>query len=121
MIRSDDFNFDEWCQLAKQDEGVFEKKRSKYIRQFIDQIPEKYHERIIGLQWKLDMERELAGSPLSSCLNMYTQMLDSLYGMSGLYDEINSLLLYMNSPDFSNEYAPKREKVFIKENVINFL
>lgn len=112
------FDFDEWVQLAAKDTDDFESKRSEYISQYIEQVPKKYLERIIGLQWKLDMERQLFSSPLASCQHMYQQMWDSLYSEEGLYDQINSLLLYMSSPEVYYEKISKKETRPVKDNII---
>ena len=112
MKTGNDFNFDEWAKLAEQDIETFEKKRSEYLRKFINQVPEKYHERMIGIQCVLDMERRLSPTPMASCLKMYGQMWDSVCGTGGLSEEINALLLYLNSPATCSNNISNSEEVF---------
>jgi len=121
MMTSDEFNFDEWVKLAEQDIDVFEKKRSEYLSEFISQVPEKYHERMIRTQWVIDMERKLSRSSMASCLKIYSQMWDSFCGEGGLSDEINNLLHCLNSPATCSISLSKSEDVFIKDNVVDLL
>jgi len=115
------FNFDEWVKLAEQDEEIFEKKRSEYLKKFIDQVPEKYHERMVGIQWVLDMERSLSPTPMASCLKMYNQMWESFCGTGSLSEEINTLLDYLNSNSSRNDVISNSGSVFIKDNVVSFI
>jgi len=121
MKTGNDFNFDEWVKLAQQDTEIFEKKRSEYLKNFIDQVPEKYHERMVGIQWVLDMERSLSPTPMASCLKMYNQMWDSFCGTGSLSEEINALLDYLNSNPSRTDVISSSGSVFIKDNVVSFV
>ncbi|MDH5518552.1 MAG: DUF3135 domain-containing protein [Gammaproteobacteria bacterium] len=109
MIRSDNFDIDEWIELAKQDEGAFETKRSEYLEQFIQQAPAKFHKRMSGVQWTIDMERKLACNPMSSCIKMYGQMWDSLAGKDGLSEKMTKFVAYVDSPELYIEAASTDE------------
>lgn len=119
MIRSDDFDIDEWINLAKQDESAFELKRNECIKKFIQEAPEKYHKRMSGMQWTIDMERKLAGSPLSSCMKIYSKMWHSMAGKDGLSEKMNSFIAYVDSPDVYLESASAEENV-ITSNVVRY-
>lgn len=83
-----DFVFDIWAQLAKQDPDEFELQRRAYIQQYIEDLPQERRERMQRLQWRIDMERQRASNPMSACLRLYQMMWDSFAGELGL---INTL------------------------------
>lgn len=77
------FNFEEWAQLARQDQAAFEQKRTATIRQAIDNTAHNDRERrmLNGLQFRVDMVRRKHKSPLGACIvlsQMLSQQLDQL-------------------------------------------
>ena len=83
-----DFDFDQWMSLAEQDPEAFEKKRRNLIQATINEAPEKMHQRLNGLQWRIDTEIKLATNPLDGCLKVYRMMMDSVYKPGGLLDAL---------------------------------
>lgn len=71
-------NFDELLALAKDDPALFEAKRLEYIEYFFATIPAERQRRLRGLQWQIDQTRQLARTPMASCMNMMNMMWDSL-------------------------------------------
>ncbi|MDH5392392.1 MAG: DUF3135 domain-containing protein [Gammaproteobacteria bacterium] len=120
MLTSENFDFDEWLKLAKNDVDAFEIKRDEYIKQFIAQAPEKYHKRMSGVQWRIDMERNLTDSSLASCLKIYGQMWDSLCGDDGLCEKMESFLLYVESADVFCDESLDRKNTCVTSNVVNY-
>jgi len=71
-------DFDELLTLAKDDPASFEAKRLEYIEYFFATIPAERQRRLRGLQWQIDQTRNLARTPMASCMNMMNMMWDSL-------------------------------------------
>ncbi len=83
-----DFDFDQWMKLAERDPEAFEKKRRDITQAAIKQAPEKMHQRLEGLQWRIDSEIKLAVNPMDGCLKVYRMMMDSVYKPGGLLDAL---------------------------------
>ena len=86
-----DFDFEEWAALAKSDPEAFEAKREQAIARFIEQASPHMQNRLRGLQWRIDMDRDRSANPLSSCMKIFNQMWSSVYGESGLLDALNGV------------------------------
>ena len=86
-----DFDFEEWASLAKTDPAAFEAKREHAIAQLIDGASPRMQTRLRGLQWRVDMDRRRAGSPLSSCMKIFNQMWATVYGERGLLDALHGV------------------------------
>ncbi|MCC6534575.1 MAG: DUF3135 domain-containing protein [Burkholderiales bacterium] len=69
-----DFDFDRWAKLAKEDPAEFERRRDETLRAIIAAAPPQHRDRLQGLQFRLDLERKRAGSPLASCLRLNSLM-----------------------------------------------
>ena len=86
-----DFDFEEWASLANADPLAFEAKRKETISRLIAEASPATQSRLHGLQWRIDTERRLAGSPLSSCIQIFNQMWKSVYGEGGLQEALRGL------------------------------
>jgi len=64
-----------------------------------------------GIQWTIDMERKLARNPMSSCINIYSKMWDSMVGKGGLSEKMNSFVAYVDSPDLYIKEDAKDEHI----------
>jgi len=71
-------NFDEMLALAKTDPDTFEAKREAYIESFLTSIPKDKQGRLRGLQWQIDQKRQLARTPMASCIAISNLMWNSL-------------------------------------------
>ena len=86
-----DFDFEEWALLAKTDPEAFEAKRKESIARLIAGASPASQTRLNGLQWRIDTERRLASTPLSSCIQIFNQMWKSVYGERGLQEALRGL------------------------------
>jgi hypothetical protein len=93
-----EFDFDEWSALAKADPAAFEQKRLDLIEEFLASLPLHDQKRLRGLQFRIDMERRRARTPMAACLKLSAMMWDSLMGSRGLKNALDSLLGTALSP-----------------------
>lgn len=80
------FNFEEWSQLAKQDQAAFEKKRAAAIKQAIDDSANSERERrmLNGLQFRVDMVRRKHKHALGACIEISDMLMDHFYQLANL-------------------------------------
>jgi hypothetical protein len=71
-------DFDEMLALAKSDPISFETRREQYIESFLTSIPAEKRTRLRGLQWRIDQTRQLARTPMASCIAISNMMWHSL-------------------------------------------
>jgi len=90
------FDFDEWSRLAKDDPSAFEARRLALIESFLRQFPQPDQQRLRGLQFRIDMVRRRARSPMGACLKISSMMWESLLGSHGLKTALDGLLAYPN-------------------------
>lgn len=86
--KSEQFVFEEWAELAQSNPQAFEQQRQQYIESFLATVPSKQRNRLERLQWRIDMERRLAATPLSACVRISRMMMDAVYGKGGLVSAI---------------------------------
>ncbi len=88
-------NFDTWfaemSALAQSDPEAFEKRREELIEEAISQADESHQGRLRCLQWRIDMERKRAKTPLASCLRLYDMLLEFVYGQGGFLEAVERL------------------------------
>ena len=90
-ISDAEMTFDEWRDLAERDPETFETMRQAAIEAVIEAAPLRNQERLRRLQWRIDQERRLAGSPLGACMRLSRMMWKSVLGPGGLQDRIQQL------------------------------
>lgn len=88
-----EFDFDEWSALARTDPQAFETRRLALIEDYLGQFPTPEQRRLRGLQFRIDMERRRARTPMAACLRLSAMMWDSLLGSHGLKQALDGLLL----------------------------
>lgn len=86
---TESFDFDAWKNLAETDPEAFERKRREMIEATISQAPANMRQRLTGLQWRIEMERNQSRNPTQSFLRIYKMMWHSVYGENGLLDALN--------------------------------
>lgn len=96
--KSESFVFEEWAELAQTDPKAFEQQRQHYIESFLATVPNKQRDRLERLQWRIDMERRLAATPLSACVRISRMMMDSVYGKDGLVSAIKGEIDRSSAP-----------------------
>ena len=78
-------------QLAAEDPEAFEKRRRKLIEEEISKRPPERQEALRKLQWRIDMERKRAKTPLGACIKLNDMLMDQLYKEGGFIDSVNLL------------------------------
>ncbi len=68
------FDFDYWSSLNKNNRSLFEKERSKWIRELISNAHGS-RRRLEGLQFKIDLEREKSKNPMAACVRLSNLMM----------------------------------------------
>ncbi|NOX91742.1 MAG: DUF3135 domain-containing protein [Gammaproteobacteria bacterium] len=108
-------DFDEMLALARTDPATFEAKRAEYIESFLTSIPAEKRTRLRGLQWQIDQTRQLARTPMASCIAISRMMWDSLHLLSNQQRELVAL---------STRHAPRptsaRSTPAVKGKIIPF-
>jgi len=78
----DNFDFDDWAMLARTAPDEFEQRRRDVIESQISSSDNV--RRLRGLQWRIDMERKRAHTPMKSCLRLSTLMWDAFVDLNNL-------------------------------------
>ncbi len=108
---STSFNFDYWCELAKNNPAKFDKERSAAIEEVIATAPKaETRDRLRKLQWRVDAERKISNNPMQACLKIYNMMWGKVYGDEGLLCSLNTLL------EYNTGKAADYEKIAIKKS-----
>lgn len=76
----DNFDFDEWAMLARTAPDEFEQRRRAVIESLISRSNNV--RRLRGLQWRIDLERKRARTPLQLCERLSTLMWDSFMDLN---------------------------------------
>jgi hypothetical protein len=95
-----EFDFNTWAKLAKEDPAEFERWREATLRAAIDAAPEEHRKRLEGLQFRLNLERAKAPTPLASCVRMNTLM------WSGFH-RLRKELMQIAEPGRAEEATPR--------------
>jgi len=83
--------FEELSRLAREDPEAFEARRQELIEEVISQVPEERQERLRRFQWRIDMERKRAKTPLGACIKLNDMLMEMVYGEGGFTDAVNTL------------------------------
>lgn len=71
------FDWDTWSRLARENPAEFERRRLEAIEEVIASAPQDTQQRLRGLQFRIDMERERSSSPLGACVRINRMMWES--------------------------------------------
>jgi len=88
----ENFDFEGWMTLYKEDPAKFEEKRREVLDAEIARAPQHLQQRLRGLQWRVDAERRKYKNPLSSASRLYTMMWEKVYGENGLIDALDGMV-----------------------------
>ena len=69
--------FDKLREMAQRDPEALERLRVELCDRLIQEAPEKYRRKLRGLQFRVDMERRRAKSPMAACIAISGMMHDS--------------------------------------------
>lgn len=83
-----EFDFDEWAKLAKDDPDAFERRRREAIEAVIAKAPDAEQQRLRGLQFRIDMERQRASNPLSACVRINNMMWEQFNNLRVALEEL---------------------------------
>ena len=100
-IDVDEWDFDAWAELARNDPEAFERMRNSAVNSVIDDAPDRFQRRLRGLQWRVDQERQLAQSPLGACIRISTIMWQNVMDEGGLLDHCQQLSDMLKTPSKS--------------------
>ncbi len=113
-------NFEQWfeelAKLAQTDPEAFETRRQALIEEAISQAPEERQERLRRFQWRIDMERKRAKTPLAACLRLNDMLMEMVYGEGGFLEAVNTLKGILEGlekgkvPQIEESLASSREK-----------
>lgn len=91
------FDYEEWAALARESPAIFEEMRRREIENVIANAPVRVQQRLRGLQWRIDMERQKCANPMAACLRLYSMMWDAVLDEHGFI----SALQLLTNPDSS--------------------
>ena len=89
------FDFDELAALAKNDPAAFEARRRQMIDGLFASIEARnddpqFLQRLRGLQFRIDMERQRSRTSMRALLRIYSMMWDSFVEMNDLLQRVSS-------------------------------
>lgn len=106
MENTDEFDFERWATLARENPEEFERQRKQMIDEIINNSPEMMQKRMQGIQWQIDQVRQTAKTPMAACIKISSMMWDRVLGENGLVEAIEQLDLDSNSlPKKQSEHA----------------
>lgn len=70
-------DFEQLQKLAKENPDKLEQLRIQWCEQIIHDAPSEYRRKLRGLQFRIDMERRKAKSPMAACISLSGMMHDS--------------------------------------------
>lgn len=84
-----EFDFDAWAKLARENPAEFERQREAALRAVIESAPARHRQRLEGLQFQINMERQRSGSALGACVKLNSMMWASFFKLK---QELNGLV-----------------------------
>ena len=82
------FDFDHWAALARDDPDRFEELRRHRVDELIQRSAPQQQQRLRGIQFRIDMERRRASTPMGACVRIQSLMWDSVLGPDGFYERL---------------------------------
>jgi hypothetical protein len=97
------FDFEELATLAKSDPAAFELRRRELIDGLFASIEARnddpqFMQRLRGLQFRIDMERERSRTSMRALLRIYSMMWDSFIELNDLLQRVSSPLPALPKP-----------------------
>jgi hypothetical protein len=80
----DPFDFNQWAELARRDPEAFSQQRCRFIEEYIANMEPLNQPMLIRVQFRIDMERRRARTPLKACLRLSSMMWDSFYELKSV-------------------------------------
>ena len=104
-----EYDFKFWASLATQDPDTFESLRKKFIEYEISKS-DYSKDRLLGLQFQIDMERERSASAMGACIRISAMMMDCLH--EKLQPRINEFL-------YNDKFEADKDTKEIKNNIVS--
>ena len=73
-----EFDVEEWQRLARDNPEEFERRRVALIEAVIAEAPPEHQQRLRGLQFRIDLERRKAKTPLGAAVRLQSMMWEGL-------------------------------------------
>lgn len=105
--------FDILMQMAQEQPEELEKLRSSMTKRLIESAPEQLQQRLRGIQFQIDSQRQLSKNPMTSCMAISGMMQES-------FENLRALL---NGEPQAIEEGIKSRQLYVAEdsnNVIKF-
>lgn len=71
-------SFDELRSMAEQRPEDLERLRERMINEILEDLPEPRRRRLLGLIFRIELERKRAKTPMQACLKISQMMMDSV-------------------------------------------
>lgn len=84
------FDFETWAALAQSNRAEFERRRKAVLEEAIATASPEQQPRLRALQWRIDVERERAATPLAACIRISSMMWDSFYELQAALNGVFS-------------------------------
>lgn len=84
------FDFETWAALAQSDRAEFERRRKVAVDEVIATASPEHQPRLRALQWRIDVERQRAATPLAACIRISSMMWDSFYELHATLNGVRS-------------------------------
>jgi len=91
-VKTGDFDFDYWTNLAKKDPEAFEVARKVEIEKHISGLEDATQERMRRVQWRVEMERLRSSSELDAASRIYDMMWESVGQSVRALDDLAELI-----------------------------
>jgi hypothetical protein len=95
-----EFDVEEWQRLARDNPEEFERRRAALIETAIAEAPPEHQQRLRGLQFRIDLERRKAKTPLGAAVRLQSMMWERLL-------ELREALLALSGGEQTSDPAPR--------------
>jgi hypothetical protein len=95
-----EFDLEEWQRLARDNPVEFERRRAAVIEAAIAEAPAEHQQRLRGLQFRIDLERRKAKTPLGAAVRLQSMMWERLL-------ELREALVALSGAEESSNTAPR--------------
>ena len=114
--------FDEMVRMAQEDPEALEQLRQEMCEDVITSAPQEYQRKLRGLQFKIDMERRRAKTPMASCIRLsqmmhesFSQLREALNHMQG--NSTESLRKMVEDPNLQEAQASIKTSTNERKNI----
>lgn len=84
-------SFNELVKMAKEDPDKLDQLQKKLCEELIQNAPQECQRKLRGTQFKVDMERRRARSPLAACMKISNMMQESFSQLREVLNEVQTI------------------------------